>query len=217
MTQPTQHQPTTPDTRALPGPDPSGAREHIRRLREHGGTYRAIAHAAGLSTVTVHDIAAQRWQPTPAAITALLRVRPGTIRQLRTDAGGTRLRLRALHVMGHGSLRLARAAGASEKTIRAIVTGDAKTVSTRLRDTVTAVYDQWWDKRAPERTRAERAAARDARRRAIAGNWCAPAALDDDELDTPGYKPRYGWRPATGTGIAADIGPPSRTQERRGA
>jgi hypothetical protein len=217
MTQHSQQHVTTPNTRALLIPDPSAAREHIRRLREQGGTYRAIAQAAGLSTVTVHDIAADRWQPTPAAVTALLRVRPRTFQQLRIDAGGTRLRLRALHVMGHGSARLARAIGASEKTIRAVVNGDAKTVSIRLRDAVTTVYDQWWDKRAPEGSRAERTAARAARRRAIAGNWCAPAALDDDELDTPGYKPRYGWRPATGTGVAADICPPQRTQIRRGA
>jgi len=119
--------------------------------------------------------------------------------------------------MGHGPARLARATGVSERTIRAIVTGDARTVRVRLRDTVTSVYEQWWDKRAPERTHAERAAAAAARRHAIAGNWCAAAALDDDELDVPGYKPRYGWRPATGTAVAADIHPPTRAQERHSA
>jgi hypothetical protein len=67
----------------------------------------------------------------------------------------------------------------------------------------------------PERTRAERAAATAARRRAIAGNWCAAAALDDDLLDTPGYRPRYGWKPATGTGIAPDH--PLPRHRRKGA
>ncbi|MGH3221600.1 MAG: hypothetical protein ACRDPY_23385, partial [Streptosporangiaceae bacterium] len=71
----------------------------------------------------------------------------------RVDAGGTRLRLRALHVMGHGSARISRALGAREMTIRALVRGDATTISPRLRDTVTALYDAWWDKRAPERSR----------------------------------------------------------------
>src|SRR5712691_10673556 len=80
-------------------------------------------------------------------------------RRPRVDAGGTRLRLRALAVMGHGSARIARAAGVSEQVIQRIARGDAKTVSPRLRDAVAAVYDAWWDKRAPERTRAERAAA----------------------------------------------------------
>ena len=127
--------------------------------------------------------------------------------RVRLDAGGTRLRLRALHVMGHGSARIARALGVGEMTIRRLVRGDAPNVSITLRDAVTGLYDTWWDKRAPERTRAERAAATAARRRAIAGNWCAGAGLDDDELDTPGYKPACKWKPATGTGIAADIRP----------
>jgi hypothetical protein len=114
--------------------------------------------------------------------------------------------------MGHSSARIARAAGASDKTIRALVSGDAQTVSPRLRDAITGVYDTWWDKRAPERTRGERAAATAARKRAIAGNWCAGAALDDDQLDTPGYRPGHGWKPARGTGTAADIRVPTRTR-----
>jgi hypothetical protein len=134
----------------------------------------------------------------------------------RIDAGGTRLRLRALHVMGHGSARIARALGVRQTTIQQLVRGDAATVSPRLRDAVTGLYDAWWDKRAPERTRAERAAATAARKRAIAGNWCAAAALDDDQLDVPGYRPRYGWKPATGTGTAPDH-PLSRLRRSKGA
>jgi hypothetical protein len=114
--------------------------------------------------------------------------------------------------MGHGSARIGRALGVREMTVRQIVRGDAPTVSRSLRDAVTGLYDAWWDKRAPERTRAERAAATAARRRAIAGNWCAGAGLDDDELDTPGYKPTSNWKPAagTGTGTAPDVHPPAR-------
>jgi hypothetical protein len=140
----------------------------------------------------------------------LQKVTSGTLRRARVDAGGTRLRLRALHVMGHGSARIARALGVREMTIRQIVRGDAATVSTSLRDAATDLYDAWWDKRAPERSPAERAAATAARRRAIAGNWCAGAGLDDDQLDTPGYKPRSNWKPATGTGTAPDIHPPAK-------
>ena len=132
----------------------------------------------------------------------------------RADAGGSRLRLRALHVMGHGSARIARALGVRETTIRQIVRGDARTVSLKLRDAIAELYDTWWDKRAPARTRFERGAATAARKRAIAGNWCAGAALDDDLLDIPGYRPRHGWKPATGTGVAADIRPPADRQRR---
>ena len=133
----------------------------------------------------------------------------------RVDAGGTRLRLRSLHVMGHGSRRVARALEVRKTTIQELVNGQARTVSPHLRDAVIDLYDAWWDKRAPERTRAERGAATLARRRAITGNWCAPAALDDDQLDTPGYRPRYGWKPATGTGVAPAIRPSARHHRRR--
>jgi hypothetical protein len=135
----------------------------------------------------------------------------------RLDAGGTRLRLRALHVMGHGSARVSRAVGVREETIQRLVRGDTPTVGVPLRDAIADLYDAWWDKRAPERTRAERAAAARARRRAAAGNWCAAAALDDDRLDVPGYRPRTGYRPATGTGTAPDIRLPVRRHRRKGA
>ena len=184
-------------------------REQIRRLRAQGGTYRSIAGAAGLAPATVHDLESGRRPPTPATTRALAKVSGSSLRRARVDAGGTRLRLRALHVMGHGSARIARALGIREMTIRAIARGDAPTVSTKLRDQVTDLYDAWWDKRAPERTSAERAAATAARRRAIAGNWCPGAGLDDDELDTPGYRPTSKWRPATGTGVAPHITPPT--------
>jgi hypothetical protein len=135
----------------------------------------------------------------------------------RVDAGGSRLRLRALHVMGHGSARIARALGIRQSAVQQLVRGDAATVSPHLRDAITDLYDAWWDKRAPERTSAQRGAATAARRRAIAGNWCAGAGLDDDLLDTPGYRPAHGWKPATGTGIASDFPHVSRSRRRRGA
>ena len=134
----------------------------------------------------------------------------------RVDAGGTVLRLRALQVMGHSSARIALAIGASEPAIQRIVRGHAQTVSSAVRDKVAQVYDRWWDKAAPEGAQAERAAANAARRRAQRGNWCAGAALDDDQLDQPGYQPPYGWRPACGTGTAGPPGP-ARVAPRTGA
>ena len=193
------------------------ARDHVTQLRQHGWTYRSIAAAAALSPDTVHALATGRRRAQPATATAVLTVTRRILSGSRLDAGGTRLRLRALHVMGHGSARIARAAGAHPRTIRQLVRGDARTVSPQLRHAIIAVYEAWWDKRAPTRTRSERAAATAARKRAIAGNWCAAAALDDDLLDTPGYRPRYGWKPATGTGTAPDIHPPTLRHRRRTA
>jgi IS30 family transposase len=176
-------------------------RDQIRRLRREGASIRSIAAAAGLPPTTVQEIGAGRHAPAPHAARALAAITSASPRRVRVDAGGTRLRLRALHVMGHGSARIARALGAREMTIREITRGDAATVSARLRDDVAGLYDAWWDRRAPERTRPERAAAAAARRRAIAGN---------DHLDTPGYRPTSTWKPAAGTGTAPDIQPPDR-------
>ena len=204
---PTGRNPASPGQR-------EAARDHLTRLRQQGGTYRSIAAAAVLSPDTVHALASGRRRAQPGTATAVLTVTSPALPHARLDATGTRLRLRALHVMGHGSARIARAAGVHPVTIRKLVRGDARTVSPQLRDAITAVYDAWWDKRAPGRTRFERAAATAARKRAMAGNWCAAAALDDDWLDIPGYQPEYGWKPATGTGTAPDIHPPALPQEK---
>ena len=187
----------------------------MTQLQQHGWTYRSIAAATALSPGTVHALATGCRTAQPATATAVLKLTRRILSGSRLDAGGTRLRLRALHVMGHGSARIARALGVREMTIREIVRGDTHTVSTRLRDQVTELYDAWWNKRAPERNRHERAAATAARRKAIAGNWCAGAGLDDDQLDTPSYRPKSKWKPAAGTGIAPDIHPPAPPRKNR--
>ena len=194
---------------------PGAARAHIRRLRREGGTYIGIATAAGMAPATVSDLVTGRRRSTRGTTAAVLSVTSDAVRPVQLDAGGSRLRLRALHVMGHGSARIARALGVRETTICQLVRGDARTVSPRLRDKIADLYDAWWDKRAPERTRFERGAATAARKRAIAGNWCAGAALDDDQLDVPGYRPRQGWKPAAGTGTAPDIRPRARRRKAR--
>jgi transcriptional regulator with XRE-family HTH domain len=203
------------DDSAQHGDDDGAVPGQIRRLLASGGTYRSIAAAAKLAPTTVHDIAAGRQAPTPYTSRALAAVTSGSLRRARVDADGSRLRLRALHVMGHSSARIARALGVREMTIRNITRGDAATVSTALRDDIADLYDTWWDKRAPERSSGERAAATAARRRAIRGNWCAGAGLDDDQLDTPGYRPKSNWKPAGGTGTASDIQPPDRPRQNR--
>ncbi len=176
------------------------ARDHVTRLRQDGGTYRSIAAAAVLSPATVHGLASGRRRPQPGTAAAVVTVTSRTLPRARLDAGGTRLRLRALHVMGHGSARIARAVGVHPVTIRKLVRGDARTVSQQLRDTIADLYDAWWDKRAPGRTRFEHAAATATRKRAIAGNWCAA------ELGLTGHD-----------AIAQAAQPPSRQPEHADA
>jgi plasmid maintenance system antidote protein VapI len=195
-----------------PWADPAPVRAAVVRLRDQGASYKAIAEAARLGVMTVHAIVNRRGRVTAGTAAAILAISDTDVFRARLDAGGTRLRLRALQVMGHGSARVARAIGLPDQAIQKVVRSDARTVSPLLRDAVARVYDAWWDKRAPETTRHERSAASAARRRAIRGNWCSGAGLDEDELDVPGYKPACGWHPARGTGVAEDV---TRPRARR--
>ena len=126
------------------------------------------------------------------------------------DAIGTRLRLRALCAMGHSQARISRALGQPDWIISRVINGVIREVSPDLRADVTALYDIWWCLRPPERTRPERVAAQAARARAKRGRWSQPLGLDDEHLDTPGYRPRSTYRPAEGTGVATDPYPLGR-------
>ena len=119
---PTGRNPASPGQR-------EAARDHLTRLRQDGGTYRSIAAAAVLSPATVRRLASGRRRAQPGTAAAVLTVTSPALPRARLDATGTRLRLRALHVMGHGSARIARAVGVHPVTIRKLVRGDARTVS----------------------------------------------------------------------------------------
>jgi hypothetical protein len=119
---------------------------------------------------------------------------------------GARLRLRAMVAIGHSPARIARALGegTSTRTVQRLLCGAATGVPQHQLDRIADLYEQWWDLCPPKRTRGERTAATLARRRAQEAAWCTGMGLDDDLLDVPGYEPHCAWRPATGTGTAAD-------------
>ena len=133
---------------------------------------------------------------------------------LRLDAGGTMWRLRSLVAMGHDAGRIARALQIHPTTIQKLLRGETAEVEPELRDLGCQLWNAWWDKRPPERTRTERRQASAARRRAEQHGWCPPLGLDEDELDEPGYRPYSRYRKASGTGVAAGFHPLSSTEER---
>jgi len=189
------------------------AREHVVKLRALGASYEVIAQATELPRMTVYSVAldlVERMRPDTEA--KILAVTPETLRLLRTDANGTRLRSRSLVAMGHSVTRQARALDTLPDTLIGIVKGDVPTVSTDLRDDFIRLWEAWWDKVPPETTKGERVAASMARSRAEREGWCCPLALDEDRIDDPCYEPRSGWYPATGAGIAGDY-PLSRPQK----
>ena len=116
-------------------------------------------------------------------------------------------RLRSLVAMGHDARRIADALRVRSDVIQAILRGEMETVGFGLRDLTCQLWDAWWDKRPPERTRGERARARAARMRAELAGWCTPLGLDEDQLDEPGYRPYARYRAATGTGTAGEFRP----------
>jgi hypothetical protein len=151
----------------------------------------------------VHGIANGRRLKVQADVARnLLAVTQDDVRRLHPSPNGTMWRLRSMIAMGHSCSRMASATGIPPATLRRIVRAEALTVTPELRQAVTELFDGWWDKTPPCRTRDEKLAARYARNRAAQNNWPCPAGLDEDDLDQPGYRPRSGWLPATGTGVA---------------
>jgi hypothetical protein len=99
---------------------------------------------------------------------------------------------------------MAAALGVPPATLRRVVRGDAATVTPEVQQSVITLFDAWWDKKPPQRTRKEKLAAISALKRAAHNNWPCPAGLDEEVLDQPGYEPECGWKLACGTGIADD-------------
>ena len=180
-------------------------RDHVLMLRAAGGTYESIGRAAGTGAMTVHRIVnAERPRVQADIASRLLAVTEADIRGTHPALGGTMWRLRSLVAMGHTCSRMTAATGIPPATLRRIVRGEALTISPQLRQAVTALFNAWWDKTPPQRTRQERLAADGARKRASLNDWPPPAGLDEDDLERPGYQPHCGWRYARGTGIAGD-------------
>ena len=76
---PPRTDPRTPET----GPGAVG--DHVRRLREDGGTYRGIAAAAGLAPATVHDLVSGRRPGTRYTATAVLSVSSPAVPRARVE------------------------------------------------------------------------------------------------------------------------------------
>jgi plasmid maintenance system antidote protein VapI len=184
--------------------DPALVREHVRQLRARGGSYQAIAAAAGVSTMAVHALLNGQGRVRAETADALMKVRADGLDLARTPTAGTTLRVRALVAMGHSCERQAQALGCHREVVQKLARGELSTVPAGLQADAARLYDAWWDKRPPERTRGERRAAEACRGRAERSGWCTGAALDEDRVEEPGYAPRAGWRRAEGTGLAPE-------------
>jgi len=190
-----------------PWADAAPVREHVRELRRLGASYQAIASAAGVSPVTVHNLlngCRARQRPQPQLIGSvqarrLLAVTAPAVWRERRNACGTCHRLRALVALGHPPATLASELGISQQRMQRLLCGQTGTVNIALHTSVCRLYSRMWNHLPAEHGRREHAAANAARRRAQAANWPPPMALDDDRIDDPAYRPRAGWRQALGS------------------
>jgi hypothetical protein len=186
-----------------PWADPAPVRDHVHRLLQ-AATFQAIGDAAGVGQMTVWEIAHDiRPAITTRTARALLAIQPADITPPRAAANGPMWRLRSLIAMGHATGRITAALAAPAHVIEPLIRGDRATITTTLAGDIGRLFEAWWDKQPPQHTPAEKAAASKARHRAARNNWPCPAALDEDDLDQPGYRPSARWRHALGSGIAA--------------
>jgi hypothetical protein len=187
-----------------PWADPAPVRDHVTGLLQ-ASTFQAVGRAAQVGEMTVWEIAhGARPAIKHQTAAALLAIQPSDLHPQRAAANGGMWRLRSLVAMGHTTGRLAAALGAPRHVIEPLIRGERATITTALGEDIHRLFDAWWDKRPPRRTPAQKAAACNALQRAAVHNWPCPAALDEDELDLPGYQPTARWRYARGTGIAAE-------------
>jgi hypothetical protein len=184
--------------------DPELVREHVRQLRRGGASYQAIGEAADVSAMAVHALVNGTGRVRAQTAQALMRLTPSHLSPGRVPALETIRRIRALVAMGHSQARISRALGCPSDTVNHLARGSVATVRADLRADTERLYSAWWDKRPPERTRHERAAAEAARRRAQRAGWCTGAGLDDERISDPSYMPQASWRRAEGTGSAPD-------------
>ena len=94
------------------------------------------------------------------------------------DATGSRRRLQALAVMGHGAAAVHEASGLGTHHWDYIVK-KATTVRPATAERVTAAYDELWDKPGSLRIA----------KRARAQGWLGPLDWDDDAIDDPAAEP----------------------------
>lgn len=178
--------------------DAAPVRAHIQELIEDGATWHQIATAAGVTRSVVWKLLngePARGLP-PAlrvnrkAATAILDVCFADIAAgTRVDPNGTRLRLQALATIGWAQSTLATRLGKDDDFCRRILDG-TRHVTRADRDRIRTLYDELWNSPpVTDGTPQSRAWIRRTADAAKRNGWVRPMGLDDDLIDSPGYRP----------------------------
>jgi hypothetical protein len=193
--------------------DAGPVRAHLKELAAAGIGRKHVAELAGISPATLRRLdGLQPGRPAtrhmrPETAQAILAIRPGLAAcaaSARVDPTGTRRRLQALVALGWTQTALADRLGMSVGNFAAMLRRPA--VSAGTARAAVQLYDELWNRPAPDGTAAERARARAAKRYAQRHGWPPPLAWDDGALDNPQAAPGGGWqRSARKTWRAADL------------
>jgi hypothetical protein len=111
---------------------------------------------------------------------------------------GARRRLEALMTMGWPTAAVAAMCGMQQPFAARILQPNRRCVHLSTHRRIAAVYDELWDKRPPETTKAERHRASRARNTARARGYAVPLAWDEDTIDDPSAVPARRGRLVTG-------------------
>ena len=121
------------------------------------------------------------------------------------SANGSKWRLRSLVAMGHSGRRMALALGISEDRVHRLLNEKVAEIDGHTFWLVHSLWEAWWDKRPPARSRAEKAAITVAYQKAARRRWPTPANLDEEDIDRlADYRPKPGWKHGTGVAVADD-------------
>jgi hypothetical protein len=108
---------------------------------------------------------------------------------------GTQRRLRALFACGWSDVSIERVTGIPSRDISTAL-ARRSAIRPEFSRSVASAYERLWNKQPPRATQEEREEADAAAEYGRRWGWAPPMALDDDEIDNPGYKPA-GWKRTT--------------------
>ena len=179
--------------------DAEPTRQHVKYLREETGL--SVESIARLSGVSPKSLASLIWGIEGRPPTSKVRqdnadrifgVKPRLDLLKPTcavDSTGTRRRLQALQVLGWSPGLLSTRLSMSHTYVNRICRGEIPQVRIYTVKSVTALYEDLWDKRPPESTQYEQMVATRMRRKALRNGWAPPMAWDEDGIDRPSAQP----------------------------
>ena len=185
--------------------DAEPVRQHIANLSEQGVGLKQITRLTGISGGVIAQIVYGITRADGTRRPPSVRVRRDTATKIlavttqdralasRVDPVGTTRRLQALIALGWSVRRLADDHQLDRQALDRALAGAP--VLARTAAAVRVMFDAIGDRRPPETTPLERAAASRARNVARAHRWPSPADWDDDDLDDPYSPPPAGYRP----------------------